>query len=342
VKVTIIEEICKDSKARIPFEYRKDKRAAAQFIMGSANLHISEIKNPGWFAIKRWLDDSKSSNDYDEIVSIEKLNEEATFDLTVPDGNSFSANGFTVHNCNLPNNATREVVADVYMKAWEAGCKGFTVYRDGCRSGVLVSDEPKTDAGKDTSGQPETLVEHHAPKRPKELPCDIHRINVRSGDGQETYLVLVGRINGKPYEVFCGLSQHVEVPKKSKVGVLAKNGKRDGVATYNLQIPIGDDDQLVFKDVVELFDNPNHGAFTRTISLALRHGVPVSYICEQLQKDKHSEMQSFSRALARVLKGYIPDGTKSSDKKCPECGSDSLVYMEGCVQCTNCPYGKCS
>jgi len=244
--------------------------------------------------------------------------------------------------CNLPNTATREVVANVYMQAWEAGCKGFTVYRDGCRSGVLVSDEPKVDVSKDTSGQPETLVEHHAPKRPKELPCDIHRINVRSGDGQETYLVLVGRINGKPYEVFCGLSQHVEVPKKSKVGVLVKNGKRDGVATYNLQIPIGDDDQLVFKDVVELFDNPNHGAFTRTISLALRHGVPVSYICEQLQKDKHSEMQSFSRALARVLKGYIPDGTKSSDKKCPECGSDSLVYMEGCVQCTNCPYGKCS
>lgn len=244
--------------------------------------------------------------------------------------------------CNLPNDVTRDVVSQVYMTAWTAGCKGFTVYRDGCRSGVLVSDEPKVETKKETSDQPETLVEHHAPKRPKELPCDIHRINVRSGDSQETYLVLVGRLDGKPYEIFCGLSQHVEVPKKSKTGVLIKNGKRDGVATYNLQIPVGDDDQLLFKDVVELFSNPNHGAFTRSLSLALRHGVPVQYIVEQLQKDKNSDMQSFSRAMARVLKGYIPDGTKSSDKKCPECGSDSLVYMEGCVQCTNCPYGKCS
>lgn len=243
---------------------------------------------------------------------------------------------------NVPSNTTVDVVKEIYMRGWETGCKGVTIYRDGCRSGVLVAAESKPETKKDPSSQPETLVEHHAPKRPKELPCDIHRINVKSGDAQETYLVLVGRLDGKPYEIFCGLSQHVEVPKKSKSGVLVKNGKRDGVATYNLQIPIGDDDQLLFKDVVELFDNPNHGAFTRTVSLALRHGVPVSYICEQLQKDKHSDMQSFSRALARVLKGYIPDGTKSSDKKCPECGSDSLVYMEGCVQCTNCPYGKCS
>lgn len=243
---------------------------------------------------------------------------------------------------NIPNETSVDVVKEIYMRGWETGCKGVTIYRDGCRSGVLVADEPKSDVKKVASDQPETLVEHHAPKRPKELPCDIHRINVKSGDNQETYLVLVGRLDGKPYEIFCGLSRHVEVPKKAKSGLLIKNGKRDGVATYNLQIPVGDDDHLLFKDVVELFDNPNHGAFTRTISLALRHGVPVSYICEQLQKDKHSDMQSFSRALARVLKGYIPDGTKSSDKKCPECGSDSLVYMEGCVQCTNCPYGKCS
>jgi ribonucleoside-diphosphate reductase alpha chain len=243
---------------------------------------------------------------------------------------------------NIPNETSVDVVKEIYMRGWETGCKGVTIYRDGCRSGVLVADEPKSDVKKVVSGQPETLVEHHAPKRPKELPCDIHRINVKSGDNQETYLVLVGRLDGKPYEIFCGLSRHVEVPKKAKSGLLIKNGKRDGVATYNLQIPVGDDDHLLFKDVVELFDNPNHGAFTRSLSLALRHGVPIQYVVEQLQKDKHSDMQSFSRALARVLKGYIPDGTKSSDKKCPECGSDSLVYMEGCVQCTNCPYGKCS
>jgi ribonucleoside-diphosphate reductase alpha chain len=244
--------------------------------------------------------------------------------------------------CNLPNDVTREVVADVYMKAWESGCKGFTVYRDGCRSGVLVADEPKKESI-NSEDQPETLVENHAPKRPKQLPCDIHRINVKGSEGPEGYLVLVGLLDGKPYELFCGLSSHVEVPKKVKTGLLIKNGKRDGVSTYNLSIPIGEDDNLIFKDVVNLFDNPNHGAFTRSLSLSLRHGVPVQYMVEQLQKDKYSEMQSFSRVISRVLKGYIPDGTKStSDKKCTSCGAENgLVYKEGCVTCVSCGASRC-
>jgi len=244
--------------------------------------------------------------------------------------------------CNLPNDVSKELVADVYMSAWESGCKGFTVYRDGCRTGVLVAETKPSEKKVDASGQPETLVESHAPKRPKELTCDIHRINVRSGSDNESYLVLVGRLEDKPYEIFCGLSQHVEVPKKAKTGTLIKNGKKDGVATYNLQIPIGDDDHLLFKDVVELFANPNHGAMTRTLSLALRHGVPVQYVVEQLQKDKHSGLQSFSKAVSRVLKTYIPDGTKSqSDKVCGSCGLEGIVYKEGCATCNACGWSKC-
>ena len=244
--------------------------------------------------------------------------------------------------CNLPNDISREVVADVYMTAWESGCKGFTVYRDGCRTGVLVAETKPEEKKVDVDGQPEAMVESHAPKRPKELTCDIHRINVRSGSDNESYLVLVGRLEDKPYEIFCGLSQHVEVPRKAKTGTLIKNGKKDGVATYNLQIPIGDDDCLLFKDVVELFSNPNHGAMTRTLSLALRHGVPVQYMVEQLQKDKHSGLQSFSRAVSRVLKTYIPDGTKSqSDKVCGSCGVEGLIYKEGCVSCAACGWSKC-
>jgi len=228
------------------------------------------------------------------------------------------------------------------MAAWESGCKGFTVYRDGCRTGVLVSDAPKAEEKK-ADGQPTGITENHAPKRPKELQCDIHRINVKGTSGSESYLVLVGMMDDKPYEVFCGLSSHVEVPKKAKHGTLIKNGKKDGVATYNLSIPVGDDDVVVFKDVVELFANPLHGAFTRSLSLALRHGIPVQYVTEQLQKDKHSDMQSFSRVIARVLKSYIPDGTKStSDKKCSSCGAtDGLVYQEGCLTCKSCGNSKC-
>jgi ribonucleoside-diphosphate reductase alpha chain len=243
---------------------------------------------------------------------------------------------------NIPNSTSVDVVKGIYMRGWETGCKGVTIYRDGCRTGVLVAETKPEEKKVDVDGQPEAMVESHAPKRPKELTCDIHRINVRSSGENESYLVLVGKLEGMPYEIFCGLSHHVEVPKKAKTGTLIKNGKKDGVATYNLQIPIGDDDQLLFKDVVELFSNPNHGSMTRTLSLALRHGVPVQYMVEQLQKDKHSGLQSFSKAIARVLKSYIPDGTKSqSDKTCGSCGVEGLIYREGCVTCSSCGWSKC-
>jgi ribonucleotide reductase alpha subunit len=237
--------------------------------------------------------------------------------------------------CNLPNSATRETVADVYMRAWKSGCKGFTVYRDGCRTGVLVStDEPKKDK--------KTEDGRTIPKRAKSLPCDIHRVTVRSGDVSESWLVLVGLNDGKPYEVFCGIPSNIEIPKKYKSAMLIKNGKKDGVATYNLQVPVGDDDHLTFKDVVTLFDNPTQGAFSRTISLALRHEVPLHYIVEQIQKDKTSDMFSFSKVIARVLKGYITDGTKSSEKGCPSCGNTDMIYQEGCLSCPSCSYSKCS
>jgi len=236
--------------------------------------------------------------------------------------------------CNLPNSATRETVNDVYLKAWRSGCKGFTVYRDGCRTGVLVQvDEPK----KEKKAEDGRL----APKRSKSLECDIHRASIRNGDNAESWLVLVGLLDDKPYEVFCGIPENIEIPKKYKSGMLVKNGKREGITTYNLQVPVGDDDNLVFKDIINLFDNPTQGAFTRTISLALRHDVPLHYVVEQLQKDKNSDMFSFARVIARVLKGYIKDGTKSSEKGCPECGNPELVYQEGCLSCKSCGYSKC-
>lgn len=234
---------------------------------------------------------------------------------------------------NLPSTATRELISELYLNAWESGCKGVTIYRDGSRTGVLISDKQDTQAN-----QPNMMSETHAPRRPKELPCDIHRATVKG----DVYLVLVGLYDDRPYEIFCGLQQHVEVPKKIKKGTLVKNGKIGGIATYNLVIPI-DDDHLVFKNVVELFDNPTNGAFSRTISLALRHGVPIQYLSEQLKKDKHSDITSFSSVIARVLsKHYIPDGTRvTTEKSCSSCGSTNLAYQQGCVTCMQCGNSKC-
>lgn len=237
---------------------------------------------------------------------------------------------------NIPKDTSIEVVKQIYMRGWETGCKGVTIYRDGSRDGVLVTESPAVQSG---SLLPTQVIETHAPKRPKELECDVHRVTVKG----EQYLVLVGLLQGHPYEIFAGLSQHVEVPKKAKKATLIKNGKKDGVATYNLRIPLGDDDELLLKDIVSLFDNPLYGAFTRTISLALRHGVPVQYLVEQLRKDKHSDMQSFSTLVARTLsKGYIPDGTKATiEKTCPQCNGTNLAYLQGCVTCMDCGNSKC-
>ncbi len=242
---------------------------------------------------------------------------------------------------NMPENVTAKSVNDMCWHAWETGCKGVTIYRINSRDAVVVNEGAST-----SDGQPLIITETHAPKRPKELECDVHRVSVKG----EQYLVLVGLLNGQPYEVFAGLSEQVEVPRKAKKGTLIKNGKKDGVTTYNLRIPVGDDDALVIKDVVSMFDNPLYGAFTRAVSLILRHGVPVQFLIEQLRKDKHSDITSFSAVVARVLKGYIPDGTaSSSEKKCPGCGGATLVYQQGCVGClggmnpdgTACTWSKC-
>ena len=254
---------------------------------------------------------------------------------------------------NLPENVSVDTVKQIYMKGWETGCKGVTIYREGSRSGVLVSDDTKTVKSsnpedielkfqelinKNPEYRPKNILMSPAPKREKELPCDIHRVNVKG----ESYLVVIGLLNGQPYEIFAGLSAHVEVPKKVKSGILIKNGKNsDGLATYNLKIPFGDDDHIMFKDIVNLFDNPMHGAFTRTLSLSLRHGVKIQHIVEQLRKDKHSDIFSFSSCIARVLsKNYIKDGT-SSRETCPGCGGKNLNYQQGCVTCMDCGHSKC-
>src|SRR5579885_50295 len=244
--------------------------------------------------------------------------------------------------CNLPESVSREVVSQVYMRAWEKGCKGFTVYRDKCRDGVLIQ---KSEAKRSADGRPIDIEMVMAPKRPLELPCEIKKAKIQG----EQWTIFVGLFNGKPYEVFGGLSKYVDIPNKYKMGKIVKNGKVNDITTYNLIIGEGDE-QMLIKDIANVFENANFGAFTRTISLALRHGTPVQYVVEQLQKDKHSDITSFSKIIARVLKNYIADGTKSTaERQCPnkDCPSNvagappSFAYIEKCLSCTNCGWSKC-
>ena len=230
---------------------------------------------------------------------------------------------------NLPEDTSIDTVKDVYMTGWQLGCKGVTVYRDGCRSGVLV------DTSKETA---ENFNERSAPKRPDVLDCDIHIATIKGA----RWTILVGLMNGRPYEVMGGLSEFVEIPRKYKAGKIAKRPRKTTASIYDLTVGEGDD-MMMIKDIVKVFDNPNYAGYTRTISLALRHGAPIQYLVEQLQKDKDADLFSFSKVIARCLKKYIEDGTKAGAKTCEACGAeDSLIYQEGCVTCANCGHSKCS
>lgn len=239
---------------------------------------------------------------------------------------------------NLPKGTSTETVGKLYLDAWKCGLKGVTVYVDGSRDGVLISNDNKPKQINNEQ-RADDITYLSAPKRPEELQCDIKKVKIQG----DQWTFFIGLLNDKPYEVFGGLSKYVDIPNKYKKGIIRKNGKVDGISVYNLILGSGDD-EMVIKDLANVFENATYGAFGRTISLALRHGVQPQYVVEQLSKDKYSDITSFSKVMSRVLKSYIKDGAVStSEKKCSECGDkNGLVYQEGCLLCKNCGFSKCS
>lgn len=226
---------------------------------------------------------------------------------------------------NIPSDTDIETVKKIYMTGWKSGCKGVTVYRDGCRSGVLIKRKKSR------------FRTHDAPFRPKELTCSIHHASIKGED----WTILVGLMDGRPYEVMGGLQKYIEIPRKYREGIIVKHPRKTRNSIYDLRVG-KNGDEFVIKDIVSVFDNPNHAGFTRTISLALRHGASIHYVVEQLQKDREMDMFSFSKVISRVLKSYIKDGTVPGKTTCENCGAeDSLRYQEGCVTCTACGSGKC-
>ena len=229
---------------------------------------------------------------------------------------------------NLPKDTPPALVGELYFNAWKKGLKGVTVYVDGSRSGVLIDDSER----RDTPAFPH----NRAPRRPVELVCNIHHTTIKG----EKWTILIGLLDDQPYEVMGGLSNYIEIPKKYTQGILIKKSRKTVNSIYDLKF--GENgDEIVIKDIVKVFDNPNHSAFTRMISLGLRHGAPAQYVVEQMQKDRDSDMFSFAKCVARVLKNYIEDGTEASDKTCPVCDTEGLVYVDGCVSCKTCGHAKC-
>lgn len=230
---------------------------------------------------------------------------------------------------NLPNDVTEELVAEVYKTAWEYGCKGVTVYRDGSRAGVLVSAK---DSKESTISKKE---------RPKSLDAEV----IRFKNGAEQWIALVGMMNGAPYEVFTGLldEDSRSIPKSVTMGYIVKEKDDAGNTRYDFQYI----DKYGYKNTVggisHMF-NKEYWNYAKLISGVLRNGMPivdVVNLVSGLQLDSEA-INTWKNGVERALKRYIPDGTKDdSGKKCEKCGSNELVYQEGCLTCKSCGYSKC-
>ena len=234
---------------------------------------------------------------------------------------------------NLPMGTTVEQVQDIYVAAWKHGLKGVTVYVDGSRSGVLVNMNKKPTAT-------EEIVDALVPKRPEVLECDIHRSQI---DG-EKWTILVGKLNGRPYEVFGGLAEHVQIPKRLTEGKIVKKkcqkiNARGRMSCYDLVIGEGDD-AWVIGDIVSTFNDGVYAHDTRMISQLLRSGNQIHHIADTLGRDEERPFFSFSKVMARVLRKYIKDGLEVG-AKCSECGG-TVIYEGGCHICRDCGHSsKC-
>ena len=225
---------------------------------------------------------------------------------------------------NLPSDVKEELVSELYLTAWKSGCKGATVYRDGSRDGVLIT------------GKPETTRER--PKRPKVLDCDVIRFNIN----EEKWVAFVGLKDGKPYEIFTGMADEeiFPIPRSIVKGQIIKTKNDEGKTRYDFQFT----DKYGYKKTIGGLSHtfqPEFWNYAKLISGVLRHEMPIADVVNLVQSlnlDSES-INNWKNGVERALKKYIPNGTKAKGK-C-ECGSENLVYEEGCLICKDCGHSKC-
>lgn len=229
---------------------------------------------------------------------------------------------------NLPEDVTEEEVAKIYEASWRMGCKGMTVYRKNCRTGVLVEkkEEPKKTA---------KIQKNNAPKRPEVLEADAWISNVKG----DAYYVVVSTLEGDPYEIFTGLNEHQSDTDKTGYKIIPKNGVSGSVIKKSRG-------NYVFKSengthlLTNGHNDENADALCRMISTSLRHGSDIAFVVHQLEKTK-GDLSSFAKVLARILKKYIANGTAVHGEECPSCGSQSVERTDGCITCKSCGWAKC-
>ena len=239
---------------------------------------------------------------------------------------------------NLPADVSEELVNKLYVEAWKCGCKGVTVYRDGSRSGVLVSNEKKET--KEEDKDPCNCYPDITPIRPKELDCDI----VRFQNNKEKWIAFVGLLDGRPYEIFTGISDEDEgilLPKTIVSGKIIKITEDDGSRRYDFQFVNKRGFKITVEGLSHKFD-PEFWNYAKLISGVLRYGMPIDQVLKlvsDLQLNSES-INTWKVGVERALKKYVPDGTEVEGQVCPTC-REKLIFQEGCLKCQNCGFSKC-
>ncbi len=231
---------------------------------------------------------------------------------------------------NIPNNVNEELVGQIYQTAWESGCKGVTVYRDGSRSGVLISDKKNESATE--------FKETTAPKRPKVLDAEVVKFNNNS----EKWVAVVGVLNDRPYEIFTGKAEGFYLPPYVQKGRVIKNRLENGDKRYDFQFEDLDGYKITIEGLSRSFDK-EYWNYAKLISGILRHGMPLTSVVDVIDDMNLSgdSLHTWKNGLVRALKRFIPDGTKAHGRVCKVCKQESVIYQEGCLICTECGESKC-
>lgn len=239
---------------------------------------------------------------------------------------------------NLPHDVSEELVNKLYVEAWKSGCKGCTVYRDGSRSGVLLSTDNKKKKKNDDACFERPII---VPQRPKELEADV----IRFQNNKEKWIAFIGLLDGRPYEIFTGLNDDEEgimLPKQVSRGVIIKRRDDDGERSYDFQFK----NKRGYKTTIEGLNskfNPEFWNYAKLISGVLRYGMPIDQVIKLVQGlELDSEtINTWKNGVERALKKYLPNGSEIKGQKCPVCEQETLVYQEGCLKCNNCGASKC-